>query len=183
MGKVLGSRKVAAAVMVLLIAAAVLFGSYRSLTGLRDRVDGAFLNGVENDGFSISADLLKRQNTAYNLVTIALHYYDEDETAVRATLDAWAALGAAQSVRDKAAADWELGRSVTALHDLLSRTELSEKDEKYPDRLYDDFRSGGDRIQRDGYNRLATEYNRTLERFPANFLSKLTGVKPAELFN
>ncbi len=179
----LKSRKAAAAVMGLLILLSILFGSHRSLTALRGEVEDVFLNGAEGDGFCIQSDLEKQGNIAYNMVTIARHYYEESEPAVRAVLEARDALSGAGSIGEKAKAAKALTQGVTDLHDLLKRTELSEKDEKYPDRLYDEFRSGNDRISRDGYNEKAAEYNGILRQFPANVLGPLTGVKPAELFS
>ena len=176
------SRKFAVGVMIVVIAGSILFGSHRSLSGLRRNVEDIFQNGVDHDGFSIAADLEKRDGIARNMTTIALHYYEADDSTLKAVEDARRELQNAVTPEEKCRADRALADSVSALYDLLSRTDLTEKDEKYPARLYDDFKSRGMTIQTNGYHQAAAEYNRVLDSFPANVLGKLTGVKPASLY-
>ncbi len=180
--KIFRSRGMAAVVTIAAVVLSILLGGRHSLKELASEVDAAFYFGAEKDGYSIASDLEKRGNAAYNLAGIALRYYGEEQPEIQAVEQARDALAQADSVKEMAAANRLLEEAVPLLHGLLKETALSANDAKYPDRLYDEFRSRGRTIARDGYNRLAADYNRQLERFPANLLAGLTGVRPAELF-
>lgn len=180
--KLIRNRGFAVLVTAILIVLSVLLGGRRSLSALASDVDHAFRYGVEDDGYCIASDLQKRDSAAYNLTVVARRYYESDQPEILAVEQAREALAQADSVSQMAAANRLLDEAMPPLHALLKDTKLSANDEKYPDRLYDEFCSRGRTIARDGYNQMAEDYNRKLQKFPANLLTRVTGVRPAELF-
>jgi len=169
-------------VMIAVIIFSVLFGSRRSLYAERSRVESAFLNGVEGDGFSIGNDLNIRVGESLNLITIAKRYLDGNDPAIRAVQEACDRLNESDDPSDMFDANQRLTEACTALSDKLAGLPLSEKDEKYRLGIVDELKSRNDTISHDGYNDLAEKFNARLESFPANILSRLTGVKPISLF-
>ncbi|MCL1805591.1 MAG: LemA family protein [Clostridiales bacterium] len=176
-------KRFAICVMILMIAAGTLIGSHNSLAGKRDKAAVVFTMGVRGDGISIQGDLRERDGAAYNMVVVARKYLPEDNALIQNVLIARGELEVAATVGAKSAANRKLETAVKDLYDVLSVTELSGQDERYPRQLYTDFRSRGDSIGHDPYNQEAAAFNRVLSGFPAGLLGGLTGVKPLELFD
>ena len=180
--KYLKNRGIAAAVMVVLIVGGLLIGSHRPLAGLVKETEAALAAGVEGDGYGIQGCLDDRAASAYNLVTVARRYLDENDKRVRAVLDARQELADAQTPPQKFAANRKLSEATEELYRELKTVDLPEKDAGYPDRIHADLLASEDIISRDGYNRAAEECNARLAQFPANILGPLTGVRPVEYF-
>jgi len=169
-------------IMILMIVAGTLIGGHNTLAGMRGKASDVFTMGVRGDGIGIQGDLRERESIAYNMVVIARRYLPEDNALIQNVLDAREGLNAASTVGKKAEADRKLETAVKDLFDVLSVTDLSSQDERYPQRLYTDFRSRGDTISHDPYNQTAAAFNRALSGFPAGLLGGLTGVRALELF-
>jgi hypothetical protein len=107
---------------------------------------------------------------------------DESDPAIQAILDARNTLSDAENPSDKYDANQRLTEAYTDLSEKLQTMNLSKADEKYRAGLVDELNSRNDTISHDGYNKKAEEYNKLLNAFPANILSRLTGVKPLALF-
>lgn len=174
--------RVAITIMIVAIAFSVLYGSRRSLASEAARVESVFFNGVEGDGIGIDRDLGIRIDESQNLVTIAMRYLDENDPSIKAVREARQALIDAVDLYEKHRANLKLTEAYTALGDRLARMELSEKDERYRMGILDELKSREEIIGHDGYNEMAEEFNTLLERFPANILGRLTGIKPLVLF-
>lgn len=171
--------------MIIMIAAiifSVLYGSHRSLSAESSRVESAFYNGVDGDGFSINNDLSIRAGESLNLVTIAKRYLGEDDPSIKAVRDAVSRLNEADDTSGKLDANQKLTKAYTALSDKLAALDLSAKDEEYRRGIIDELNSRNDIISHDGYNKMAENFNAKLGAFPANILSRLTGIRPFELF-
>ena len=180
--KLLKRRSVAALIMVLMILGGTLYGGHRSLMKLRDEAEAVFYNGVDGDGLGIQNDLNERVDLAYNMVTVAKRYLPEDNEAVQKVLTARDALAAAEDPEGKNAANRQLTEACIELYEALAGKSLTEKDEEYRQQIYQDLSSRNDTISHDGYNQVAENFNKTLQRFPANILGSLTGVEKLELF-
>ena len=179
---ILRKNSFAAFAMILMIVAGTLIGSHNSLMNQRTKAAGIFTLGIRGDGIGIQSDLRERDGAAYNMVVIARKYLPEENALIQNVVDARKSMDSASSVKDKATADKALESSVRDLYHVLNGMDLSEQDARYPQRLYTDFRSGGDRIGYDPYNQAASAFNRTLAGFPAGLLGKMTGVRPLDLF-
>lgn len=175
-------------IMAMMIAGGTLIGSHNSLSKLSTKAEAVFYSGVNNDGISIQSDLDKRSDLARNLVTVASFYLPKDSAELSAVSSARDQLNKASSILEKAYGNKALDEAVFILYSTLEQKGITEKEElvsnfsKNPTRIYTDFRSFGDTIKHDKYNTYAKEFNTVLEVFPANILSKVTFVKPLELF-
>lgn len=169
-------------VMILAILVSVVFGSYRSLSSEAAKVEDVFYNGVDKDGIGIGSDLTIRTETAYNLVTVAKRYLDEGDAAVQAVLNARDALAEAGEIPEKYAANLRLSDACADLSEKLKSEALSAADERYRAGFMTELASRSDTISHDPYNALAAKFNAQLTAFPANLLSRLTGVEPLALF-
>ncbi len=168
--------------MLLMIIAGTLIGSHNTLNGMREEAAAVFAAGIKGDGIGIQGDLSERDAAAYNMVVIARKYLPEDNAVIQQVIKARADAAAAGSVAKKAEADKALESAVKDLYQVLNAAKLSAQDEKYPQRIYTEFRSRGDTISHDPYNKVAADFNKKLSAFPAGLLGGLTGVKPLELF-
>ncbi|MCL2121860.1 MAG: LemA family protein [Clostridiales bacterium] len=168
--------------MILMILAGTLIGSHNSLSAMRNTASAIFSLGARGDGIGIQGDLRERGNAAYNMVVIARKYLPEENTLIQNVLAAKEVLDTASSVREKAAANRELGTAVRDLYDVLDEMNLRPPDAGYPQSLYTDFRSRGDTISHDPYNQAAAGFNQILSGFPAGILGGLTGIRRLELF-
>ena len=79
------------------------------------------------------------------------------------------------------AANTQMETAMTELYRTLDDTSLSEKDEKYRQRLYTDFNSRNDTISHDPYYSYAADYNKLLAQFPANVIAALTPAAAAPM--
>ncbi|WP_426350004.1 LemA family protein [Alloiococcus sp. CFN-8] len=178
------NKKIAIAVMLLMIAISIPFGGYRSLNKLYNQVNRAFYQGVDGDGLGIENDLNNRIDNSYNLVTIAKKYIDADNAVIENTLDARDSLVNSKSISDKYKANLRLTEAVEELYTALGAEELklTDQDKSYRRSLYSNLTSRNDTISHDGYNDKAAEFNNILEGFPASLISRVVGINKAELF-
>lgn len=186
--KLLQNKTTAILIMIVMILAGTLIGSHNSLAKLSSKAENVFYSGINNDGLCIQSDLDKRSELARNLVTVASSYLPQDSAALTAVSSARDQLKNASSIKDKSDANKALDEAVFNLYSILEKDGITEKDElvnnfsKNPTRIYTDFRSFGDTIKHDKYNDYAKEFNEVITGFPANILSRLTLIKPLELF-
>lgn len=177
-------KNVAAAVfMGVAIAASIPLGINRSLSRVREDVEGAYY--YDQAGYSIYEGIEKRQEAAGSLITLAGRYKDKDpdlpglmdalDYRVKASQNAWSG---DHTFAPEAQANYALDAPAEALADALNNLELSEKDKKYPDQLIKQMRSEQDKIDRSSYNDSAREYNAKLQR-----LKPMAVIKPLSTFD
>lgn len=165
-----GGLVVLAAAIVL----SVLLGSHRSLVQAREK--------VETERFaSVAEDLQDCLDITANLLTVAGRYLEGGD--LRPLADARAALAESGGISEAYSAYTGLTAEAEALLLALEAAPLEERDGEYVQGFRADLAAEADTISRDGYNAAAEDFNRrVLGAFPANILSKLTFVAPAELF-
>lgn len=178
----LKNKSFAIIVMTIMIIASILIGSHRSLTELSINASNVFINGVAGDGMSIQNDLNQRLELSSNLIKVSDNYIDASNQIFKTISDARNSLTTAETPKEKYNANIKLTEAVNELYNLLGKKNLSDKDGRYRSSIYSDFSSRNDIISHDKYNEYAKKFNDTLKQFPANILSKLTFVKPLELF-
>lgn len=177
-------KNVAAAVfMGVAIAASIPLGINRSLSRVREDVEGFYY--YDQAGYSIYEGIEKRQEAAGSLITLAGRYKDKDpdlpglmdalDYRVKASQNAWSG---DHTFAPEAQANYALDAPAEALADALNNLELSEKDKKYPDQLIKQMRSEQDKIDRSSYNDSAREYNQKLQR-----LKPMAVIKPLSTFD
>ncbi len=181
MAEKLKSPRLAAVIMIAMIALAVVIGGGRSLRSLRAGVEDIFWNGMAGDGIGVASDLSRNRSDAYNLLSVA-RGYPVDSALLASLEEAVAAFDAAgDDIEALFDANAQMTDAVAGLYEALGRQQLSERDEGYRQSLYYNIQARNDTMSRDGYNTAALEFNRQLGRFPARLLGRLASVSPAPL--
>ncbi len=176
------SRGAGIAIMIALIILALMLGCLRWLMPEYIKVAKAFKNGAYGDGFSISTDLSKLGETAWNMAALAEQAIGETDN-VKAVRQARKALDSADTINKKHAAYTALTYASDRLYaEAVDDERLGETQAKLIKQCYTDIHSRILTIQGDKYNELAAEYNKKVNKFPARYIGLLVGVKKAELF-
>ena len=160
-------------VLAVVIVLSVLLGSHRSLVSERGKVEEQFA--------PIAGDLQDCLDITANVLTVGERYLEESQLAAlegsRNMLSDW------HGISNGYTAYTRLQEEAAAVLDALEKCDLTDKDREYIQGFRTDLASEADTIARDGYNAAAEQFNsKVLGAFPANILSKLTFVAPAELF-
>ena len=160
-------------VLAVVIVLSVLLGSHRSLVSERAKVEEQFA--------PIAGDLQDCLDITANVLTVGERYLEESDLTglegSRNMLSDW------HGISNGYTAYARLQEEAAAVLDRLEECELTDKDREYVQGFRTDLASEADTISRDGYNNAAETFNsKVLGAFPANILSKLTFVAPAELF-
>lgn len=172
------NRQIACIVLVLAVAASLVFGGGGALKEWRSEVVRQF----EASGESISAELQEMRSNAATLVSIAREYEDANQAYIDEMDAALNALTDAESVHDKYQASIRLSDAVEDCYSDLSGLTLSDMDAQDARYKYKNFTSAQLRISHDGYNEQAAGFNQALSRFPASLLGGLIGLEPLGLF-
>lgn len=177
------NQKFAAFCMAALIALSSVFGGVLSVNRLYTRVERAYELGEDGAGsFCIANDLSDNAAAAANLLTVAGRYLDPSDAAVRALSEALADLRASGGIAARRDANLKVTAAVQGLFDALGAKALSAEDERYRQSLRENVLGNNDKMSRDPYNTLASEYNRKVAGFPATVFRVLGGVPTAVLF-
>ena len=169
---------IARIVLAAVIVFSLVFGGGGALMDRRIAAEAQF----NADSESISAELNEMRSNAVVLSSIAAKYKTADQTFISDLNAAVALLDEAKDVSSKHAASLKLDSAVENVYSNLTGLQLGEMDAQDARYAYKNFTSAQLRIEHDGYNALAEEFNRDLDRFPANLLGALRGVKPLGLF-
>lgn len=173
----MGSKKTALAVLAAAVVLATLFGSHRSLNAVRRQALTVFTQGEYGDGIGVSSDLKRRGEVCANLREVA-HNNGLDNSKAYRRLDGLVTdYLAGEDVFD------ELDGAAQALMDEMAALSLSERDARHLSDFQAELGSIRDTIRRDTYTQMAEDFNTgTLGAFPANLLSRLTGIRPLPLY-
>lgn len=180
------------AIGALFMAAAILvsvpLGVNRSFARMREEVEGQYY--LDLTGYAIWDGIDKRVDTAKNLLTVAERYTEQDpeldtymDNLERAALECENThVDDVQEVGEIVERNARIGEEAQKLADRLETLDLSEKDAKYPRQLMADLDAEHDKIQRSSYNDEAIAYNNKLEKFPVNYLQRVSGLEPLGIF-
>ena len=186
--KFLKSYTGAMVVLATVIVVSVLFGSHRSLTAERAKVEAMFYSGTDGSGYSIATDLDDCLGITANVITVAERYLDAGDLEalegsrreLEASLDAGTAY---YSIGNACAAYQRLAERAELVLTALEDCALSEQDARYVMGFRDELAAKADTISRDHYNEQVDIFNGyDLGRFPANVLGRITFVREAEAF-
>ena len=176
------SRGAGIAIMIALIILSLLLGCLRSLLPEYLKVKKAFNNGAYGDGFSISNDLSKLGESAWNMAALAEQAIGETDN-VKKVKQARRALDDAKNIKDKHTAYTALTYASEKLYaEAADDKRLSETQAKLIKQCYTDIHSRILTIKGDEYNEMAADYNKKVSGFPARYIGLLVGVREAELF-
>jgi LemA protein len=163
-------------VVVLVLAAFLLAGTYNRLVGLRQRANQAFAD--------IDVQLQQRHDLVPNLVETVKGYATHEKSTLEAVTNARAAATSAGSVEQKVQAENAL---TGALRQLFAVAEA------YPDlkanqgfvRLQDELSDIENKLAaaRRFFNNAVSEYNASIQQFPAALIAGATGFTERTFFD
>jgi len=178
----LKNRKTAKGITALIILFSILLGAHLSLTKLKEETLSVFYQGENKGEKGIQSDLEYISDQCYNLTVVAGRYMNREEDEVKEVSERLEAMKKADAPGDKYQAKENLIKTSMELHGKLNLMNLSEKDRYYCDSFPVNLKSRELIISHNSYNEKAASYNRCLQRFPANILSRITFVRPLELY-
>ncbi len=184
MRKLLSDRRVAAAVLALVVLIFTPLGAKMSLQRAAEKVEEQFFTGVDGRG-AIADYLSDSANAALGLVTVGAGYDDAaGETGdLRAARSALLDVMDGRDVSQYAEANLRLVQSFRALRDVLLAVPLTEEDTRSLELYVSTFEGAQGAVNRAGYNEAVEDFTEnTLGEFPAGLLGGLLGVDPPEKF-
>lgn len=151
-----------------LIMAGSLFGTHNDLVQEREAITASWAQ--------VDVVLQRRADLIPNLVETVKGYAKHEETAIDSVTAARAALGGAQTPKDKIAANGQLDTALSRLLVVVENYPNLKANENFM-RLQDELAGTENRIavERRKYNETVQKYNTDIELFPKNIAASLWG--------
>lgn len=169
---------IARVVLAACIVFSLVLGGGGALKDERSAAEARFFANSE----SISAELAEMRSNAVVLSSIAAKYDTANQSFISELNGAVSLLDESKEISAKHAAGLKLDSAVENLYSNLTGLKLGDMDAQDARYAYKNFSSAQMRIEHDGYNELASAFNKELSGFPASLLGTLRGVRPLELF-
>jgi LemA protein len=152
-----------------------LFGTHNQLVQEREAIKGAWSQ--------VDVVLQRRADLIPNLVETVKGYAKHEETAIDSVTAARAALGGAQTPKDKIAANSQLDGALSRLLVVVENYPNLKANENFM-RLQDELSGTENRIavERRKYNETVQKYNTDIELFPNNIAASIWGFKREDAY-
>jgi LemA protein len=152
-----------------------LFGIHNQLVQEREAIKGAWSQ--------VDVVLQRRADLIPNLVETVKGYAKHEETAIDSVTAARAALGGAQTPKDKIAANGQLDTALSRLLVVVENYPNLKANENFM-RLQDELSGTENRIavERRKYNETVQKYNTDIELFPNNIAASIWGFKREDAY-
>jgi len=162
-------------ILVGLVFAGSLFGTHNELVTEREAIKGAWSQ--------VDVVLQRRADLIPNLVETVKGYAKHEETAIDSVTAARAALGGAQTPKDKIAANGQLDSALSRLLVVVENYPNLKANENFM-RLQDELAGTENRIavERRKYNETVQKYNTDIELFPKNIAASIWGFKREDAY-
>lgn len=162
-------------IVVVVIFAISLIGTYNGLVSQRENVDSSFS--------VIDVQLKRRADLIPNLVNTVKGFAAHETDAIKSVTDARAKMAGAGTVSDKAAADGELTSALSRLMVIVENYPNLKADANFR-QLSDELAGTENRISvaRIDYNNVAKQYNKTIKQIPTNIVAGMMGFSSASYF-
>ncbi|MGA3205588.1 MAG: LemA family protein [Bryobacteraceae bacterium] len=151
-----------------IVMAGSLFGTHNELVQEREAIKGSWAQ--------VDVVLQRRADLIPNLVETVKGYAKHEETAIDSVTAARAALGGAQTPKDKIAANGQLDSALSRLLVVVENYPNLKANENFM-RLQDELAGTENRIavERRKYNETVQKYNTDIELFPKNIAASIWG--------
>lgn len=151
---------------VIIVIAFPVVSSYNNLVSLGQN--------VENASSNIDTNLQRRSDLIPNLVSTVKGYASQEKEIFTEIADARSKLAGATNVTDKANADSELSSALSRLLVVVEQYPNLKSNENFI-ALSDELAGTENRIAiaRQDYNKVATQYNTKIKKFPTNILASM----------
>lgn len=162
-------------VIVGLVMGGSLFGIHNDLVQEREAIKGAWAQ--------VDVVLQRRADLIPNLVETVKGYAKHEETAIDSVTAARAALGGAQTPKDKIAANGQLDSALSRLLVVVENYPNLKANENFM-RLQDELSGSENRIavERRKYNETVQKYNTDIELFPKNIAASIWGFQREDAY-
>jgi LemA protein len=152
-----------------------LFGTHNQLVQEREAIKGAWSQ--------VDVVLQRRADLIPNLVETVKGYAKHEETAIDSVTSARAALGGAQTPKEKIAANSQLDTALSRLLVVVENYPNLKANENFM-RLQDELSGTENRIavERRKYNETVQKYNTDIELFPNNIAASIWGFKREDAY-
>src|ERR1700723_2271694 len=172
--------KVFAGIVAVLVILALIFGGLY----VSRRNQMVTLNEtVKSDWAQVDVVLERRSDLIPNLVQTVKGFAAQEETVYDDIAQARAALGGAQTPKDKIAANGQLDGALSRLLLIVENYPQLKSNENFL-RLQDELAGTENRIavERKRYNDTLRDYNTYVQQFPNSFFAGIAGFKPNEAY-
>jgi len=158
-----------------LVMAGSLFGTHNELVQEREAIKAAWSQ--------VDVVLQRRADLIPNLVETVKGYAKHEETAIDSVTAARAALGGAQTPKEKIAANSQLDGALSRLLVVVENYPNLKANENFM-RLQDELSGTENRIavERRKYNETVQKYNTDIELFPKNIAASIWGFKREDAY-
>jgi len=166
---------IGAIVLVVVIIAVSLIGTYNRLVGLDQ--------DVKTQWAQIDNQLKRRSDLIPNLVETVKGFAAQEKSIMTEIADARARLAGAQTPADAANADAELTSALSRLLVVVENYPDLKSDQNFRDLMYE--LSGTENriaVARKDYNDAVNAFNLAVRRFPTNLVAPMFGFEKAEFF-
>ncbi len=162
-------------VIVALVLGGSLIGSRNELVQERESIKGAWSQ--------VDVVLQRRADLIPNLVETVKGFTKHEETVIDSVTAARAALGGAQTPKDKIAANGQLDSALSRLLVVVENYPNLKADENFL-RLQDELSGTENRIavERRKYNDVVQKYNTDIELFPKNIAASMFGFQREDAY-
>jgi LemA protein len=157
------------------VMAGSLFGTHNELVQERETIKASWAQ--------VDVVLQRRADLIPNLVETVKGYAKHEETAIDSVTSARAALGGAQTPKDKIAANSQLDGALSRLLVVVENYPNLKANENFM-RLQDELSGTENRIavERRKYNETVQKYNTDIELFPKNIAASIWGFKREDAY-
>jgi LemA protein len=158
-----------------LVMAGSLFGTHNDLVQEREAIKASWAQ--------VDVVLQRRADLIPNLVETVKGYAKHEETAIDSVTSARAALGGAQTPKEKIAANSQLDTALSRLLVVVENYPNLKANENFM-RLQDELSGTENRIavERRKYNETVQKYNTDIELFPKNIAAGIWGFKREDAY-
>jgi LemA protein len=162
-------------VLVGIVMAGSLFGTHNELVQERESITASWAQ--------VDVVLQRRADLIPNLVETVKGYAKHEETAIDSVTSARAALGGAQTPKEKIAANGQLDSALSRLLVVVENYPNLKANETFM-RLQDELSGTENRIavERRKYNETVQKYNTDIELFPKNIAASIWGFKREDAY-
>ncbi|MGA3187647.1 MAG: LemA family protein [Bryobacteraceae bacterium] len=162
-------------VLVGIVMAGSLFGTHNELVQEREAITASWSQ--------VDVVLQRRADLIPNLVETVKGYAKHEETAIDSVTSARAALGGAQTPKEKIAANGQLDSALSRLLVVVENYPNLKANENFM-RLQDELSGTENRIavERRKYNETVQKYNTDIELFPKNIAASIWGFKREDAY-
>ncbi|HVO99343.1 MAG TPA: LemA family protein [Bryobacteraceae bacterium] len=162
-------------VIVALVLGGALIGARNELVQEREAIKGAWSQ--------VDVVLQRRADLIPNLVETVKGFAKHEEEAINSVTAARAALGGAQTPKDKIAANAQLDSALSRLLVVVENYPNLKADENFL-RLQDELSGTENRIavERRKYNEVVQKYNTDIELFPKNIAASIFGFQREDAY-